>query len=291
LTSYTPNIPSSEWSEIKPFVTAAVTEAAPSTAYSEAELFTAVTPLVLWAWKSAGVLQRDHVFAQPTIEKYVGEGMTNHTDASRGTIRSRLLRASEALLNVRTDRTALQGLRPSDASAPFNADELVELRVWAKAQPTAARKISAGVLLSLGIGAGLQGNEIIAARVGDIDLLDQGAVIRVRGEREREVPVLRRWEKPLINRVKNGDLDSFVFREQRKTENHNLITDFISRSEAPFVIQARRMRSTWLVHHIDNGTPVVPFMQAAGIQSLEALDRFLPYAATYDGPHSVAVLR
>ena len=72
-----------------------------------------------------------------------------------------------------------------------------------------------------------------------------------------------------------GDADNFAVRESRTSENHNAITDFVARSAAPITIQARRMRATWILHHANAGTPIPVFLEAAGLQSLEALDRFL----------------
>lgn len=287
--SYTPNIDPGDWSKIGSFVTGTVTEAAPHTAYSERELFTAVTPLVLWAWKNAGVpLRREAVFVQHIIERYIDEGMGNYTEAGRGTIRSRLLRTAEAITGMTVDKAALKGLGPSEPTGPYSADDLAALRTWAAAQPMGGRQTNAAVLLALALGAGLAGREILAVRVGDIAVSDHGVVVSVRGERPRDVGVLRAWESALIERVRSGAADKFVFREARTSENHNAITDFVARSVAPITIQARRMRSTWLVHHVNAGTPIPIFLEAAGIQSLEALDRFLVFA---DTPSRAVTLR
>ncbi|WP_166790295.1 hypothetical protein [Cryobacterium sp. Hh11] len=48
------------------------------------------------------------------------------------------------------------------------------------------------------------------------------------------------------------------------------------------------MRSTWLVHHVNASTPIPNFLEAAGIQSFEALDRFLVFA---ERPGRAAALR
>lgn len=231
------------------------------------------------------------MFSQETVERYVAEGMPDHTDASRGTIRSRLLRTSEAILDITVDRSTLSGLAPSDPTSPYSQAELTILKDWAKSQKTESRRGDAKVLLALGIGAGLSGKEIIGVRAADIDVGDEGVVVTVRGERPREVPVLKRWERSLSKRVASADVDSFVFHSSRKTENQNAITDFVSRDPSVVIIQARRMRTTWPIHHIDAGTPIPVFLDAAGLQSLEALDRFLVFAAPRTRLESVRLLR
>ena len=292
LAAYTPNIDPGHWSKIGPFVTGSVTDAAPHTAYSERELFTAVTPLVLWAWKRADLpLRREAVFSQHNIDRYVDEGMSSYTDAGRGTIRSRLLRTAEALTGMTVDKAALKGLGPSEPTAPYSASDLAAMRAWTKLQPTGGRQISAAVLLALGIGAGLAGREILAVRVRDIEVSDHGVVVTVNGERPRAVGVLRSWETALIERARSGAADKYAFREARTSENHNAISDFVARSEAPIKIQSRRMRTTWLVHHLNAGTPITIFLEAAGVQSLEALDRFLIFADTPSRAETLRSLR
>ncbi|TFB56746.1 hypothetical protein [Cryobacterium tagatosivorans] len=255
-------------------------------------MFTAVTPMVLWAWKGADLpLRRDAVFVQHIIERYVDEGMASYTDAGRGTIRSRLLRTAEALTGMTVDKAALQGLSPSDPTTPYSKGDLATLRTWAQSQATGGRQTSAAVLLALGIGAGLAGREILAVRVRDIEVSDHGVVVTVCGDRPRDVGVLRSWEAALIDRSRSGDADKYAFREARTSENHNAITDFVARSAAPITIQARRMRTTWIVHHVNAGTPIPIFLEAAGIQSLEALDRFLVFADKPSRAESLRSLR
>ncbi|TFC18606.1 hypothetical protein E3O19_04355 [Cryobacterium algoritolerans] len=183
---------------------------------------------------------------------------------------------SDALIGPPVAPPELRPLGQSAPSAPYSGQEIIALKSWAIAQSTAQRKWNAEALLSLGLGAGLAGREIINLTVADIRSDDCGVVVAVRGERPRQVPVLREWERALIvgMRPEGG---SWLFHENRESANRNLITDFVSRSTGKIQLQTRRMHSTWIVQHLEAGTPLVPLMRAAGLASPEALVRFLRF--------------
>jgi integrase len=271
------------WPYIGAFVRAAVTDAAPRTAYSERELYAAATPLTLWAWQTAAMpLEREVIFALHTIERFIAVGLPQYRSKSgRNTIRSRLLRINEVLLHPPSPPPRLRPLGRSDPSMPYTAAEVAALKSWATTQNTPGRRSNAEALLALGLGAGLAGREIVNLTVSDIRADDDGVLVEVRGDRARVVPVLREWERSLREHV---DLacDTWVFREQHVSDNRNLITDFVSRSEGKIQLQARRMHATWIVHHLEAGTPLVPLMRAAGLTSPEALDRFLKFVRAPD---------
>ncbi|MGY4858269.1 hypothetical protein [Cryobacterium sp. AP23] len=291
--AYLPQIDAGYWTQIGNFVRAAVVDAAPDTAYTERELYAAATPLTLWAWQTAAMpLERDVIFAFSTIERFIGVGLTHYgSKASRNTLRSRLLRISEALLDAPLAPPVLRPLGGSDPSSPYTARDVVTLKSWAIAQTTHERRSNAEALLALGLGAGLAGREIVNLRIGDINADDHGVFIRVRGERSRVVPVLREWERALAARVDPGQTETWAFRQQHASANRNLITDFVSRAEGKIRLQARRMHATWIVQHLEAGTPLIPLMRAAGLQSPEALDRFFKFVREPDSEYYRNALR
>jgi len=137
--------------------------------------------------------------------------------------------------------------------------------------------MNAEVLLALGLGAGLTGREIIDLTVDGIREEGDAVVVVVQGERARTVPVLREWDGSLIARRRTSAHSSWAFRQKRETSNRNLISDFVARSQGDVPLQTRRMHATWVVQHLEAGTPLVPLLRAAGLTSPEAFDRFLPF--------------
>lgn len=291
--SYQPRRAAQYWDHIGAFVRSAVTDAAPLTVYSERELLAAATPLTMWAWQSAGLpLELDVIFALHTIEWFIAVGLPHYcSDSGRNTLRSRLLRMSKALGVLPSAPPRLRPLGGSDPSLPYSAREVTALKSWAYAQATPRRTVNAEALLALGLGAGLAGREIINLTMGDIHADEDGVIVTVRGDRPRTVPVLREWELALRDMTVFAADGEAVFRDGRETANHNLITDFISRSEGKIHLQTRRMRATWLVQHLNAGTPLIPLMMAAGLKSTEALDRFLKFAREPDRLSYRTVLR
>jgi integrase len=265
------------WPVIGDFVTRAVRETAAVSVYSERDLFAAATPLVLWAWQSQGwPLERDVMFTVEAIESFVGLGLQHYrSNAGRNTLRSRLLRISEAVA-PEAEYPSLRPLGGSAASRPYSPTQVTLLRGWAINQHTPNRRSNAHALLALGLGAGLAGREILALTVEDVEVDDQGVVVHVPGDRTRDVPVLARWEDQLVHHL-DRVRDGFVFRQGRSSLNHNLITDFIARDPARVPLTTRRMHATWILHHLAAGTPLVPLLRAAGLSSPEALDRFLRF--------------
>ncbi len=289
---YRPRLAASYWEAIGPFVSAAVEDVlTQSSTYTDRELYAAATPLCLWAWQSAGMaLDRDEIFRVSSIDRFAAIGMPGYrSSAGKNTIRSRLLRMGEILRTPTTPSRQLRPLGNSDPTAPYSPSELIELRSWARAQSTPARRRNAQALLALGLGAGLSGKEILAVQADDVITEHPGIRVVVRGPRAREVVVLARWEDGLADL--SGQPQSPVFRSGRSTDNENLITDFVSRSRGRVHVQARRMRATWLVHHLESGTPMTVLLAASGVATLEALDRFMRFVPKPDPGHATRALR
>jgi integrase len=289
---YTPQIPEEQWAAIGPFVHKVVRQTAPATPYSEKQLYPAATRLTLYAWGTAGLpLEEDVVFDPSVINRYTQTEADHRSRAGVSTIRARLRRMSETLLG--DDATGrFHALGKADASRPYSMDEQASLRSWAGSQRDSSRRSSAEALLALGLGAGLTGREIISLRVDNVAVDDAGVVIHVGAVQLRQVPVLRAWEAHLDKRVQQAEPGTWVFRDGQRGGNVNLVTDFVSRAPRPSVqLQARRMRATWIVGHLGRGTPLAPLMVAAGLQSAEAFDRFLPFVGPSRGDEDRQCLR
>lgn len=225
---------------------------------------------------AATVLDRD------TIDTVVAQGLRDLAPSSRGTMRTLLLRIGEIVApEVHPHR--LHALTPSNARAPYGERELAELASWAATQANARRRRSAHAVLALGAGAGLSSGEILTARVKDVAVDDEGAVVSVTGERAREVPMISEWLPFLGVGLRYAHADDLIFEPGRRGTSASNLTSFIYRSHTHGAKpNTQRLRSTFLVRHIDAGTPMPLLMEAAGVDSLEALTRYLPFAAAVD---------
>jgi integrase len=284
--SYRPELPEQTWREVKTFVAATVDAVAGKTPYDSRDLLLVTTRLAAWAATSSGLdLERRALFNRLVIARFVRTGLTEYNEAARGNLRSQLLRMAEVLLDPRDVPLRLAPMKPADPSRPYSRREVVILHSWAETQSTGARRTNARVLLALGLGAGLSAAEIGNLTAKDIAVAEDGVTLRVVGARERDVPVLREWEGPLRARRTQLADDRFVFREGHTANYDNLISNFVARGASVEVVpQSQRMRASWIVGHLDRGTPIVLLAKAAGVESLEAFTRYLRFAeAPHDG--------
>lgn len=285
ITNFTPDFPSGEWAAIEDFVRSAVEECGSQTAYSARELLTASARHIRWCWATGGLpLEREVIFHRNTIAEYIAHGCAHMSKASAGNRRSQLLRMSELLLSPQQRTGRLAPLPPPDPSRPYSASDVTALRSWAIGQSTQYMVVNCHVLLALGFGAGLSAAEITAACASDVVIDSEGVLVSVRGSRARLVPVLAEWEQPLIE-VADAAIQSelYVFRPRRESTHKNLITNFIDKTNQGRVrVSTQRMRATWIVTHLSAGSPVKPLIAAAGVDSLEALTRYLRFVPDSD---------
>jgi integrase len=203
-----------------------------------------------------------------------------------------LLRVAESLLAPELAPRALPAMAPSDPTVPYTGDEETILTDWAKAEKRKGHGSDALVLLALGFGAGLSATEIMTVRAGDVAVRDEAVVVIVREGRVREVTVLRKWERALAKRAGELEPEEFLFKPGRAGGSKNLISNFVTRANVQGVhAQTQRMRSTWLVLHMGAGTSLVDLVDAAGVDSLEALTRYLQFVRRVPSAEAAKQLR
>jgi integrase len=236
---------------------------------------------VLWAWQTAGIdLDRELLFRPDVIEEFIDHACPTLTSSSRGTYRSRLLRVRRILFDA--DGTSVRSytapLPPADPRRPYSAAELSALRNWASAQHSEIRRRDCWTLLALGAGAGLASEDIVRLKTDDVTIDSLGILLQVTGRRARLVPVLAAWEQPIIDATSAIGPSLPLFGAQRTSFNNNAISALVGRSSGSRIKPSlQRLRITWILHHLGIGTPVSHLMRAAGIESLEAFDRYLRY--------------
>jgi len=95
-----------------------------------------------------------------------------------------------------------------------------------------------------------------------------------------------------VDRTKALAPERYAFRENHAAFYPNLVTNFVNRSRVIGVRpQSQRLRCTWIVHHLQSATPVVTLMRAAGVESLEALTRYVRFVREVDADVARAHLR
>lgn len=279
--SYVPTFSAEIWAVIGPFVREAVLDCDAQTRYSARELMVVTARHVHWCWTTAGMeLARAVIFRREVIAEYIERGCPQMSKASAGNRRSQLLRMSELLMPPPERVKRLNPMPTSKALSPYSSSEQISLRSWARGLNTQYRQEQAHVLLALGLGAGISNAEIIEVRSCHLHVDDEGALIEVVGNRPRVVPVLALWEQPLLEYAQARPLSpqQYLFRPLRTTVDDHTIGNFVDKTRPGHVKPtAQRMRVTWIVTHLIAGTPLKPLIDAAGVDSLEALTRYLKF--------------
>lgn len=286
--SYTPRMPAEQWAVIKDFVRAAALEVTPHGPYPTTRFVHTIARHVHWCWQTPGLpLDRSIIFHRDVIEEFARVGCPDFTRTTAGNFRSTLLRTAEVLLPMQQRVTRLSPLCNPMPKSPYSTAEQAQLASWANSQASARRRRDAHTILALGLGAGLAAGELKHVQVGDLTVDDQGVLVRVTHGRPRIVPVLAEWEAPLRHLVDHAPPECYAFGVERTAPNsRNGVSNFVARTRGDVGLRpnSHRMRATWIVGHLTWGTPLVPFMEAAGLQTLEVIDRYMQFVP---GVHSV----
>lgn len=286
IANYTPDLPPEDWAVIRGCVRAAVTDCHDNTVYSARELFKAATRHVWWCWRTAGLsLERAVVFHPEVIGEFIDRGCPDWSRPTAANRRSLLLRMSELLLPPDARPVRLPPMWAANPLYPYAPAEVAALRSWAVGQITQTRVVQCHVLLALGFGAGLSASEVADLRTGHLHVDSEGVLVEVVGRRARLVPVLAEWE-PVLADLADAALrpNLYVFGGPRRTVSHkNTVSNFVRATNIGRVHPSlQRMRVTWIVGHLIAGSPVKALMQAAGVDSLDALNRYLRFVPDAD---------
>lgn len=274
---YTPDLPSEGWAHVRRFVLDIVDATSSDLSYPLPSLINAVAHHVDWCVNVGGLkMAREELFRREVIGAAVAM-MPTRSPSTRGRRRSLLLRVGEALgvIPVPVELTPLAAATPT---TPYTTNEVAQLETWARLQRNAETARSARVLIALGVGAGLPTRELGGVRA--VDILDDGTRVRVVGAAARIVPVADDWADELNELSTLAPEGSTLLFHPGVARSKNFVTIFVSRCiGAGIRPTTQRMRSTWLVNRLAEGTPMQDLLYAAGLKSMDALtryQRFLP---------------
>jgi hypothetical protein len=214
------------------------------------------------------------------IERFVGVGLGGASDAARRTMRTNLrfvaLRAAPELPH----QPGPAALPRDRAKGPYLGAEIAAYFALARSQPTPTKRHRLIGLLCLGLGAGLDGEDIRYVRGTHVTERFGALVVDVsQGPRARVVPVLSRYTRDLRASAAFAG-EGFVcggVSPTRKNVTAPLTARICGGTDLPR-LDTGRLRSTWLAEHLlALGVPAL--LRAAGIscsQRLGDLCRHLP---------------
>lgn len=236
------------------------------------------------AWRVEGGLLIDDpvdVFHPADVERFVTEGCAHLANSSRSAYRSALRTVGEHVVGteVACPARTLPVARPAPRK-PYSTAEFSALLAGISGLRTAAARHNAMALVALGRGAGLRAGDVAAVVGSDVARTTDGTlVIHVAGPGERVVPVVRMWETE-VERLAELVGHRPMFRSRRSRIGHRDIGQFCARirfRSAP-ILSVTRLRATWIVEHLQAGTPLPVLAAAAGadVTQIARYYRFLP---------------
>lgn len=283
LLRYRPQLPAAQWEAVREFTITNAVRMRPRTYENARRIMCMSARFAAWVWTVTGAeLTVERVYTQNNVYRYLQECMRDRSESHRWGLVRQLGTIAETL----TDTTNIRRLPAPHlpGRVPFTLSEVGVIHGWAMVLRTPLQRQNAWAILGLAGGAGLRSHEIAEARIGDIETTPAGLIVTVHshGDRpSRRVPVMRPWDRTLLRSIEGRtDPDEFVFRGYRWDEYRpRAIQTFLTEHPSRVRPTVSRLRSTWIVAHLNNGASLTLIMAIAGFVSTVSLDRHLIHAA------------
>lgn len=246
----------------------------------------AVGALTRWAYLNAEPLERGHLLSTHTRNRFLNLGMKAAEDTTRRNYGCRLDLIATALSSVPLPPATAGLLTKSEPVDPHSASEVATLWAWAQGLRPERRRRRVTAVLVLSLGCGLRSSELVLTRPEDVLRDADGTHVTVIGAHgTRLVTCDAVWEdrlQDLVSATSAGHLLTSPWRTTPATGPGLLNTVRDAQRKDPAVVRfsPRSLRNTWLVARLAYGTPIPTLLEAAGVESIEALKAFLPFVAT-----------
>jgi len=282
IASFTPNAPKSLWSEdVQRFTRSAVSDFAPVNEDEAARYISAVAWLTMWSVEPGGLpLDRTIIFSAANRRRFLAHGHSSRGAASKAGFSYLLERIAADLLTFDPARPGVRVPKAAEPFAPYSSAEIARFRSQTMTRSTALQRARWRALLTLGAGLALSVGEIMLAQVSDVEDNGDHLVMHVGGGK-RSVICLAAWETEFRALLDDPEVDTFLYPKVVRPKKPSFqAKQFIAIAANPGEgFQIERLRSTWIVDHVNAGTPLVPLMEALGVKSLSTLERLASYFA------------
>ncbi len=236
-----------------------------------------------WSLKQGFELDREAVLCPATVDAYVGVGMPG---ASNGSLMA--ARGDLRLLGTTLTRTAPWVQRPEpiarmSLSAPYTEAEVAAIRRDVLRQSTPLRAQAGRALLALGLGAGLDGRWNVHVTGNDVAEYDGVVTVTVGDPLARVVVVRDEFAEDLLALAADAGNGRLVAGSTSKNAAAKAAARIVI-DQGHIKLSAKRLRSSWLVAHLVNRTPLPALLEAAGLKSLASLSDLVPFLGECDDP-------
>lgn len=294
---YTPNLPAEEWATVRPIVRTCVDAhfrsrgragRGPRNAPALAQALTHLVGFFDWVYVTGLVPLAPDSLCVDTINAY--------TVVRSSEVKSNVAERERKVLLVFAGAPASCEKRPnattSTPDAPYAASALSRIYAWAQAQPDELRRRNCSTIATLSLGCGLTTGEIATARVSDIEVAADGlSQVRVLGARSRVVPVTNDWADRADTLRSCGDPEQYLLNPGATVRDKSTVMYTLRASIGDITPTPQRLRNTWIVNHLNAGTPINLLAALAGLKTPDAFRRLMPYMQTLDPKRSLELAR
>lgn len=264
-----------------------------------------------WVENEGESLTRAHVFAEATRMRYLSSkdgGAAHLSEYSRRNYRLRLdIMASMLLGSPREVIKGRKSLGQPAALLPLTIQQEVDLWVWSDGLRPITVRDRLQAVLAMGLGVGCRRQEFVKVQGSDVTRDAYGVHVsfpesittRKAITPARVVTCAAVWEDRLWDLVQQLETpEHYVAAPWRTTEPDSGCVDTTLRNaindEAaapPVDFSSETLRNTWMVRHLEAGTPLKLVMAQAALTSTVTCEKLLPYVQSPTGVQASALMR
>lgn len=270
-----------EWGRVADFVRECARDAFPTDPHRARELMRQLARLTIWCLEEGFELDRDVMLTPDNIDRYCDVALTGLMTSSRATVRAGLRRAARKITTTAPWVPPATSLNASPRGRPYTAAEIQAFRSLPQPTPITRHRLKA--ILALGAGAGLSGPEYYSSAGTDVWIDDAGATcIQVRGKNARIVTVFDDWAQDLHDVAATVGSGHLMGGRMPQNESSRLwhLTKNVHYPTWTGRLVPERLRSSWLLRHLNQGTPLTVLLPAAGVTTTSFATQLLPYLDT-----------
>lgn len=223
---------------------------------------------------------RQHVFSERTRQRFIHAACADLVDMAQAGYRSRLDVISDALRRAPQHLTMDRpGISANDVLAPYTEANEIGLIAWAAGTRPATRRDRLRAVIALGAGCGERRRDMCITRGSDVTRDRDGVHVQIGGTLPRTVTCLDAYEDILWGCAQAAGNGLLIAPDKTWLDEDALSNTLATANEQrpPVPVVIKRLRNTWLAHHLVGGTPLTALMPAAGLSTLAHLQDLLPH--------------
>jgi len=240
------------------------------------DLAWALAYLADWCVDEHIPLEVDRVLDPDTVERYCAEGFRGSPSAT-GTVRSHLRRLGPALTATAPWAPPPPSYERTKLPPPYSEAELALITRDVHRQATGLACHSARAVLALGLGVGLDGRWNTEVEVSHLRRRSGILEIAIPAPNARLVVARDRYAAELLALAEAVGTGPLVGRVVDHKNAASRIANETVIDQGRLRLVTGRLRSTWLVAHLEAGTQFPVLLEAAGLKSFGTLNDLLPF--------------